>query len=228
MIHGRLSEALGAVLRNRVTRLATVLIVIVAVLNVVQAASSSAAAPTVVSITFDNGWSTQMTAAADLQAHGMAGTFYVISGWLGLSGFLSLSDLQTLVAGGNEIAGKTVENSDLPTLPDAEAEREICQGRDVLLADGFPVTDFAYPFADLNATSEALVQRRRGGQPELRGVEESRDHVHDVERNPRPIAVASPRRRTSKQRADLCRASALRSAQRHVLAALVEPHAPGR
>ncbi len=139
MIHGRLSEALGAVIRNRVTRLATVLIVIVAVLNVVQAAPSSP--------------------------------------------------------------------------PPTRAP---------------PVTDFAYPFADLNATSEALVQRRRGGQPELRGVEESRDHVHDVERNPRPIAVASPRRRTSKQRADLCRANDLRSAQRHVLAALVEPHAPGR
>src|ERR1039458_3918272 len=116
------------------------------------------AAPTVVSFTFDNQWESQMIAAADLKAAGMAGTFYTISGWIGLSGFQSMSDLQTLVADGDEIGGKTVNNSDLPTLSNAEAEREICQGRDVLLADGFKVTDFAYPFADLNAEDETLVK----------------------------------------------------------------------
>jgi hypothetical protein len=120
--------------------------------------AAAAAAPTVVSFTFDNQWESQMIAAADLKAAGMAGTFYTISGWIGLSGFQSMSDLQTLVADGDEIGGKTVNNSDLPTLSDAEAEREICQGRNVLLADGFKVTDFAYPFADLNAEDETLVK----------------------------------------------------------------------
>ena len=115
-------------------------------------------APTVVSFTFDNQWATQMTAATDLKAHGMAGTFYTISGWIGLPGFLTLANLQTLAANGDEIGGKTVNNSDLPTLSDAEAQREICQGRNVLLADGFKVTDFAYPFADLNAEDETLVK----------------------------------------------------------------------
>jgi peptidoglycan/xylan/chitin deacetylase (PgdA/CDA1 family) len=115
-------------------------------------------APTVVSFTFDNQWATQMTAATALKAHGMAGTFYTISGWIGLPGFLTLANLQTLVANGDEIGGKTVNNSDLPTLSDAEAEREICQGRNVLLADGFKVTNFAYPFADLNAEDETLVK----------------------------------------------------------------------
>ena len=120
--------------------------------------AAAATSPTTVSFTFDNQWSSQLTAAAALHAHGMAGTFYVISGWIGQTGFMSLSDLQTLAAQGQEIGGKTVNNSDLPTLSDAEAEREICQGRNVLLADGFPVTDFAYPFADLNATDETLVK----------------------------------------------------------------------
>src|ERR1022692_3321767 len=114
--------------------------------------------PTVVSFTFDNQWASQMTAVTDLKAHGMAGTFYTISGWIGLPGFLTMANLQTAVADGDEIGGKTVNNSDLPTLSDAEAEREICQGRDVLLADGFKVTDFAYPFADLNAEDETLVK----------------------------------------------------------------------
>jgi peptidoglycan/xylan/chitin deacetylase (PgdA/CDA1 family) len=157
MVHGRLFDVFGFL--RRPARMAMVLVATVAVLNVAQAAPSSAAtSPTVVSITFDNGWSSQMTAAAALQAHGMAGTFYIISGWLGLPGFVSLSDVQSLAAAGNEIGGKTVNNSDLPTLPADEAKREICEGRNNLLADGFSVTDFAYPFADLSPTAISLVQ----------------------------------------------------------------------
>jgi Polysaccharide deacetylase len=123
-----------------------------------EAMPAHAASTTVVSLTFDNEWEDQMTAAADMQAAGMDGTFYVISGWIGLSGFMSMSDLSTLVADGDEIGGKTVDNTDLPTVSNAEAEREICQGRDVLLGDGFKVTDFAYPFADLNSEDETLVK----------------------------------------------------------------------
>src|SRR5450631_2198723 len=115
-------------------------------------------APTVVSFTFDNQWASQMTAATALKAHGMAGTFYTIAGWIGQPGFMTLANLNTLAANGDEIGGKTVNNADLPTKSDAEAQREICQGRNVLLADGFKVSNFAYPFADLNATDETLAK----------------------------------------------------------------------
>jgi peptidoglycan/xylan/chitin deacetylase (PgdA/CDA1 family) len=130
---------------------------------------------TVVSITFDNNWKSQMTAAADLKAHGMAGTFYIISGWVGGSSFMSLPDLRALAADGNEIGGKTVSDADLPQLTDAEAKREICLGRDALLADGFQVTDFAYPFAKLNAEDETLV--RQCGFSSGRGVGDVEDPV---------------------------------------------------
>lgn len=160
MIHGRLTSLPHSVRARRLVAGAAAALVTVAVLNVATATPSFAAtSPTTVSITFDNQWATQLTAAADLQAHGMAGTFYVISGWLGLPGFMSLADVQSLAAAGNEIGGKTVNNSDLPTLPNAEGLREICQGRNVLLADGFSVTDFAYPFGDVNATTETLAQQ---------------------------------------------------------------------
>src|ERR1035441_9515997 len=79
------------------------------------ALAAALAAATVVSFTFDNQWATQMTAATALKAHGMAGTFYTISGWIGLPGFLTLANLQTLVANGDEIGGKNVNKSDLPT-----------------------------------------------------------------------------------------------------------------
>ncbi len=118
----------------------------------------AATSTTVVSLTFDNGWADQMTAAADMEAAGMAGTFYVISGWIGLPDLMSMSSLDTLVSDGDEIGGKTVDNTDLPAVSGAEAEREVCLGRDVLLNDGFDVTDFAYPFADLNSADETLVR----------------------------------------------------------------------
>ena len=127
--------------------------------------TAAAAAPsTVVSITFDNAWENQMVAAADMQAAGLTGTFYVPSGWIGLTNYMTMSDLDTLQADGDEIGGKTVNNSDLEALTQSattsgadEAEREICEGRNILLADGFDVTDFAYPFADFNASDETIV-----------------------------------------------------------------------
>jgi peptidoglycan/xylan/chitin deacetylase (PgdA/CDA1 family) len=120
---------------------------------------AGAAPQTVVTLTFDNQWADQMNAVQSLKAHGMAGTFYVISGWLGLPGFLSLSDLKTMAANGNEIGGKTVTNANLPTVSTAEAKREICLGRNVLMDNGFQVTNFAYPFAELNDQVKALVRQ---------------------------------------------------------------------
>ena len=101
--------------------------------------AEAATSPVVVSFTFDNQWANQMTAAQILHSAGMPGTFYVISGWIGSAGFLSMSDLQTLVSYGDEIGGKTVDNTDLPTVSDAEAQREICLGRDVLPGDGITI-----------------------------------------------------------------------------------------
>jgi Polysaccharide deacetylase len=146
--------------RIRLSCAAAVLLAVAFVASGLGAAPARAAtSPTVVSLTFDNQWADQMTAAQDMHAAGMAGTFYVISGWIGLSGFMSMSDLNTLAGYGDEIGGKTVDNTDLPTVSDAEAEREICLGRDVLMKDGFHVTDFAYPYADLNAGDETIAHQ---------------------------------------------------------------------
>ncbi len=125
----------------------------------------AAATPTVVSLTFDNAWENQMTAASDMQASGLTGTFYVPTGFIGLPGYMSMADLNTLKANGDEIGGKTVDNSDMTALTQSatasgmnEAEREMCEGRNVLLADGFDVTDFAYPFSDYIPADEPLAQ----------------------------------------------------------------------
>lgn len=100
---------------------------------------------TVVSLTFDDGDSDQLAAARILNAHGMRGTFYVITGAVGTPGYLTLPQLRKLAAAGNEIGGHTVSHLDLTRLPAAEVRRQVCQGRDTLLRWGFRVTSFAYP-----------------------------------------------------------------------------------
>lgn len=127
-----------------------------------QASPARAASPSaVISLTFDDGVEDQYTNALPiLQQYGMHGTFYIISGYVGVnSAYMTLPQVQAIYNAGNEIAGHTVLHPYLTQLTTDEATREICQGRDTLLNWGFPVTDFAYPYSDYNSAVEGIVQQ---------------------------------------------------------------------
>ena len=115
-----------------------------------------ASAQTVVSLEFDDGTADQTTAGTILQGAGMPGTFFINSGRIGASGYMTLSQIQALAAAGNEIGGHTVTHADLPTLSTDEAARQICNDRVALLADGFAVSDLAYPYGDTDAAVEQI------------------------------------------------------------------------
>ena len=114
------------------------------------------AAPTVVSLQWDDGTADQYQVQPMLQSHGMAGTFFINSGRIGTDGYMSLSQIQSLAATGNEIGGHTISHADLPTLSTDEAARQICNDRVTLLGDGFQVSDFAYPYGDYNSAVEQI------------------------------------------------------------------------
>ena len=118
-------------------------------------------APTVVSLVFDDSNLDQYTNAFPvMQAHQMHGTFYTITGYINnLTGFMTLSQLQSLYNAGNEIAGHTVLHPYLGQISTDEATREICDSRNTLLNWGFPATDFAYPHSDLSPTIEGIAQQ---------------------------------------------------------------------
>ena len=63
----------------------------------------------------------------------------------------------TLFNAGNEIAGHTVDHANLKPLTAAEAEHQVCDDRNTLLAQGFAAESFAYPFGSFDTTSEAVV-----------------------------------------------------------------------
>jgi peptidoglycan/xylan/chitin deacetylase (PgdA/CDA1 family) len=113
---------------------------------------------TTVSLTFDDGRADQMEAAQILAEHEMAATFFVISGRIGASGYMSLPNLEELAAAGNEIGDHTVNHLNLTNVNREEAERQICNARVQLEAWGFPVTDFAYPQGGTDPELEEIVE----------------------------------------------------------------------
>jgi peptidoglycan/xylan/chitin deacetylase (PgdA/CDA1 family) len=107
---------------------------------------SAFGAQVVVSLTFDDGWDSQQTAATMLAAHGMKGTFYVNSSNIGQPGDLTWPQLTAFNAAGNEIGGHTLTHPDLTTLTASQAQHEICDDRTAIQGHGFVVPDFAYPY----------------------------------------------------------------------------------
>jgi len=110
--------------------------------------AKAATSPVTVSLTFDDSNADQLPAEQTIKSLGLHGTFYTVSGWVNQPGYLTLAQVQQIAAGGNEIAGHTIEHPDLPTLAAGEQQREICNDRVNLINWGFQPTDFAYPFAD--------------------------------------------------------------------------------
>lgn len=135
--------------------------VTLAVTAVAAPAAKAATHPLTVSLTFDDSDLDQYTNALPiLQQYGMHGTFYVITGYIGVNpAYLTQPELQAIANAGNEIAGHTVLHPFLTQLNSDEAAREICQSRNTLLSWGYPVTDFAYPYSDYNQSVENIVQQ---------------------------------------------------------------------
>src|SRR5437868_2896315 len=86
-------------------------------------AGASASADTVVSLTFDDGLADQYDARPMLEELGLNATFFVNTGRLGRSGYLTTAQLVELQAAGHEIGGHTVNHARLPAVEADEAQR---------------------------------------------------------------------------------------------------------
>jgi peptidoglycan/xylan/chitin deacetylase (PgdA/CDA1 family) len=112
--------------------------------------TASLTGTTIVSLTFDDTLADQYQVGAMVAERGQRATFYVNSTRLARSGYMSRDQVLALQAQGNEIGGHTLSHVDLTTLDEETLEREICDDRNALLAGGFRVTSFAYPFGAEN------------------------------------------------------------------------------
>jgi hypothetical protein len=115
--------------------------------------------PTVVTIEWHDGNADQVGVPPILRTYGMHATFLVNTGPIlaGNPNKLTVSDLETIYADGNEIAGHTLDHVNIQPLSTADARNEVCSDRNNLLGMGFQPTTFAYPFASFDAGSEDVV-----------------------------------------------------------------------
>jgi peptidoglycan/xylan/chitin deacetylase (PgdA/CDA1 family) len=129
--------------------------------------AKATSAKTVVTFAWGGGLADQMPSLRMFRRYGMHATYFVASGLVCTLGqaqcqksspYLTVADVRKIAADGNEIGGLSVTHQPLTTMPVAEAKREICDDRSNLLRRGFRVTDFAYPFALVNPTIEALTR----------------------------------------------------------------------
>lgn len=156
MLDARANKRLGLA----VGALAVAVIAAAVLAGTVLVSSASTSTPKlIVSLTFDDGYANQYTNAAPiLAAHGMQGTFFVPSGLVGSSGYLTWSQVSALAAAGNEIGGHTVDHVDMSAVTASRARTEACADRNALLQHGLTVTDFAYPYGTFSAGAESVVQ----------------------------------------------------------------------
>jgi peptidoglycan/xylan/chitin deacetylase (PgdA/CDA1 family) len=106
----------------------------------------------IVSITFDDGIASQYTYGLPiLQKYGLNATFYIISGYVGQDGYMTVANVQGLYTAGEEIGSHTVDHPDLTSLTSAQVKTELSQSQSQLQQWlGVPVTNFAAPYGLVN------------------------------------------------------------------------------
>jgi peptidoglycan/xylan/chitin deacetylase (PgdA/CDA1 family) len=112
---------------------------------------------TTVSLTFDDGDADNYAVREALAKNNLHATFYIISGFIGKK-YMTEEQLRGLFNDGNEIGGHSLNHSKLTGLDGADLKYEICQDRLNLLALGFNVTSFAYPFGHYDQESKQIVK----------------------------------------------------------------------
>jgi peptidoglycan/xylan/chitin deacetylase (PgdA/CDA1 family) len=133
-----------------------------------QAAENSTFKNTMVSLTFDDGDADNYSVRSILAENNLHATFYVVSGFTNSNGYMSDDQLRDLYNDGNEIGGHTLSHVKLSDVRGEELKREVCQDRSNLVAYGFEVISFAYPFGHYDDEASQVV--RDCGYGNARGV----------------------------------------------------------
>ena len=113
-----------------------------------------------VALTFDDGYDDAVSFAAPiLEAYGDRATFYIPSGFVGMSGHLKPAGVRHLAQAGMEIASHSVSHPDLAALPAARAANELTLSRSALeRISRAAVISLAYPAGQYNLTIEKQAQ----------------------------------------------------------------------
>ena len=112
----------------------------------------------------------------------MHGTFFLPSGFMNQTNYLTTAQAQALQSAGHEIGGHSVTHADLAAVGPDELKRQVCNDRATLTGYGLDIQSFAYPFASANAAAEAAVAAC--GYNSARGLGDIRSKVAGSETFP--------------------------------------------
>ncbi|HVQ43985.1 MAG TPA: polysaccharide deacetylase family protein [Candidatus Saccharimonadia bacterium] len=120
--------------------------------HILQTATAPPLAEPLLSLTFDDGWSSIYANALPLMTrYGMVSTQYLVSGYLGApKSYMSPGQIYKFLDQGHEIASHTIDHPDLTTLGDKELKRQLQTSRQGLSKCYAPTTDFAAPYGANN------------------------------------------------------------------------------
>jgi len=107
-----------------------------------------------VSLTFDDGWSSIYTNGLPLlQKYGFVSTQYIISGKLNTANYMTTAMVQAFKNAGSEIGSHTVTHPDLTTLTSANLKTELSSSKTTLqkLFGTDTALDFASPYGRYNS-----------------------------------------------------------------------------
>ena len=139
--------------------------------SLAHGASATASPPVVVSLTWDDGRSSQVDSVPIQQRHAMPATYYVNSSQIGSSGYyLSKVQLDSIAAAGNELGGHTQHHENLTNVTLDQARATVCNDRSQLGSWYGPAAtrSFAYPYGATNADVTQIV--KDCGYTSARGV----------------------------------------------------------
>jgi len=117
--------------------------------------------PKPIALTFDDGYDDAYTAARPvLEQHHQTATFFIITGFVDHTRYMTWSQVEALDREGMEIGSHTVHHPSLPHLGLSALRFELDTSRaDLETHVGHPVLDFCYPGGELNSTVVAEVAR---------------------------------------------------------------------
>ncbi|WP_375773608.1 polysaccharide deacetylase family protein [Archangium gephyra] len=133
-----------------------------------------------VSITLDDGWPSQFTGARPaLNARGIPATYFLVTEGIrnGWTGYMTVPQVQTIIAEGNEIGAHTMMHRDLTTLSATEVETELRDSQ-AWLKTQFGLTavpSFASPYGAYNASVLTTVQKYYGSHRTVNGGQNFKD-----------------------------------------------------
>jgi peptidoglycan/xylan/chitin deacetylase (PgdA/CDA1 family) len=105
-----------------------------------------------ISITFDDGYSSQYDAAKTLESYGWRGTFYIPTDSIGNNfeniSTMDLQQIKDLQSRGHEIGGHGASHLDASNVSAETYEADILEGKNFLEQNNLSVGNFAFPYGD--------------------------------------------------------------------------------